>query len=193
MDAKEAERPFVERIGEYLLSLPYDLKVLQEAVTDPDLDRKAREIAAGTIIHTLMPQEGEAGPLRYVDDVLFVRAALRRIIADGGEGADAFAGRFTEIYGKIESDGELFGTMLGPVWPWASTRIEAFAKLPWKGKKSAQYLDDEEAASSLYEDGLEFETNYPVNDEMVKNRVKRCEPILEVLQKRHAEDAKKKA
>ncbi len=193
MDAKEADRPFVERIGEYLLSLPYDLKVLQEAVTDPDLDRKAREIAAGTIIHTLMPQEGEAGPLRYVDDVLFVRAALQRIVADGGEGADALQGRFTEIYGKLKDDHELFATFLGAVWPWATSKIEAFAKLPWKGKKSGQYLDDQESAASLYEDGLEFETNYPINDEMVKNRVKRSEPILEVLKKRQADDAKRKA
>lgn len=131
--------------------------------------------------------------MRYVDDVLFVRAALKRIVADGGEGAGAFAGRFTEVYEAINDDCDLLAQQLGPVWPWATTKIEAFAKLPWKGKKAGQYLDDEEAAAALYEDGLEFETNYPVNEEMVRNRVKRFEPIVELLNKRQTEDAKKKS
>jgi len=30
---------FLAKVSEYLLSLPFDLKILQEAVTDPDLDR----------------------------------------------------------------------------------------------------------------------------------------------------------
>src|SRR5512146_2925199 len=105
---KEAERPFLEKVGEYLLSLPFDLKILQEAVTDPDLERAAREIAAGTIIHVIGPQEGD-GPMRFVDDVLLVRAALKRILADGGEGGKAFAERFdSEAYGHLDDDVALF-------------------------------------------------------------------------------------
>ena len=71
MSEQEAERAFLERVSEYLLSLPFDLKILQEAVTDPDLDKSVRLVAASTIVHTILPQEGEPGPLRYVDDVLF--------------------------------------------------------------------------------------------------------------------------
>src|ERR1700758_5801661 len=101
---KEAERPFLEKVGECLLSLPFDLKILQEAVTAPALDRGAREIAAGTIIHTIGPQEGD-GPMRFVDDVLLVRAALKKIVADGGEQAKDFAARFdAEMYGKLDDD-----------------------------------------------------------------------------------------
>src|SRR5215471_12940095 len=119
MDVKEAERPFLEKIAEYLLSLPFDLKILQEAVTDPDLDRQAREVAAGTIIHTILPQDGET-PGRYVDDVLFVRAALKRVVADGSDGARAFADRFQDVYGKLEDDVKVFQDFLGDLWPWLS-------------------------------------------------------------------------
>src|SRR2546423_134020 len=84
MDAKEKERRFLSMLGDYLVSLPFDLKVLQEAVADPDLDRTAREIAAGTIVHSLLPQEGDV-PLRYVDDVFMVREALAQVAARGGE------------------------------------------------------------------------------------------------------------
>ena len=189
---KEAERPFLEKVGEYLLSLPFDLKVLQEAVTDPDLERDAREIAAGTIIHTLGPQEGD-GPMRFVDDVLLVRAALKRVVADGGEHAKDFAARFDgEIYAKLDSDLANFADVLGDLWPWLQGKLETFRKPPYKGKTPSQYVDDDEAASFLYEEGLEFQTNYNVTEDKVRNSVRRVDAILESLNKRRAEDAKKK-
>jgi hypothetical protein len=189
---KEAERTFLEKVSEYLLSLPFDLKILQEAVTDPDLDRGAREIAAGTIIHTIGPQEGD-GPLRFVDDVLLVRAALKRVVADGGEAARDFATRFeSEIYGKLDEDLSIFDGALGDLWPWLNGKLEGFRKPPYKGKTPSQYVDDEDAASFLYEEGLAFQTNYNVTEDKVRNSVRRVDAILEQLNKRRAEDAKKK-
>jgi hypothetical protein len=189
---KEAERSFLERVSEYLLSLPFDLKVLQEAVTDPDLERGAREIAAGAIIHTIGPQEGD-GPIRFADDVLLVRAALKRILADGGEGAKAFQERFdAEVYAKLDEDLRVFETVLGDLWPWLTGRLEGFRKPPYKGKTPSQYVDDDEAASFLYDEGLEFQTNYNVTEDKVRNSVRRVDAIVEQLEKRRAEDAKKK-
>jgi hypothetical protein len=191
--ATEAERAFLEKIGEYLLSLPFDLKILQEAVTDPDLARDAREIAVGTIIHSIGPQEGE-GPLRFADDVLLARAAFKRIVADGSEGAKAFADRFaSEVYSKLDDDIAMFADVLGDLWPWLTGKLDAFRKPPYKGKTPAQYVDDEEAASFLYEEGLEFQTNYNVNEDKVRNSVRRLDPIVEQLIKRRAEEAKKKS
>ena len=189
---KEAERPFLEKVGEYLLSLPFDLKVLQEAVTDPDLERDAREIAAGTIIHTLGPQKGD-GPMRFVDDVLLVRAALKRVVADGGDSAKDFAARFDgEIYGKLDADLTMFESALGDLWPWLVGKLETFRKPPYKGKTPSTYTDDEEAASFLYDEGLEFQTNYNVTEDKVRNSVRRVDAIVESLNKRRTEDAKKK-
>jgi hypothetical protein len=188
----EAGQSFLEKVGEYLLSLPFDLKILQEAVTDPDLERGAREIAAGTIIHTIGHQEGD-GPLRFVDDVLLVRAALKRVVRDGGDGAADFAQRFDgEVYGKIDEDLTLFGDVLGDLWPWLTGKLEGFGKIPFKGKTPSAYVDDEEAASFLYDEGLEFGTNYNVTEDKVRNSVRKVDAIIEQLQKRRAEDAKKK-
>ena len=189
---KEAERPFLDKVGEYLLSLPFDLKILQEAVTHPDLERGAREIAAGTIIHTIGPQEGD-GPMRFVDDVLLVRAALKRVVADGGEHAKDFVARFdAEAYGKLDDDLHVFEEVLGDLWPWLTGKLETFRKPPYKGKTPSQYVDDEEAAAFLYDEGLEFQTNYNVTEDKVRNSVRRVDAILESLNKRRAEDAKKK-
>src|SRR3954465_8456655 len=189
---KEAERPFLEKVGEYLLSLPFDLKILQEAVTDPELERSAREIAAGTIIHTIGPQEGD-GPMRFVDDALLVRAALKRVVADGGEHAKEFVARFdAEAYGRLDEDLKMFAEVLGDLWPWLTGKLETFRKPPYKGKTPSQNVDEDAAGPLLYEEGLEFQTNYNVTEDKVRNSVRRVDAILESLNKRRTEDAKKK-
>lgn len=188
MGAKEA---FLGKVGEYLLSLPFDLKILQEAVSDPDLDRNVREMAAGTIIHTISPQEGES-PGRYVDDVFLVRAALAGVVRDGSEGARSFRDRFADVYGTLDEDLKLFESSLGDLWPWLTAKVEMFGKQVFKGKKPSQYVDNEEAATLLYEEGLEFQTNYPVKEEQVQNKVRRVETIVELLNRKRAEEAKKK-
>jgi hypothetical protein len=53
-------------------------------------------------------------------------------------------------------------------------------------------VDDEDAASFLYEEGLEFQTNYNVSEEQVRNRLRRADQILEALNRRRNEEAKKK-
>ena len=190
MPAKETERSFLSKLSGYLLSLPFDLKMLQEAASNLDLQPAAREIAAGAIIYTLLPQEGE-GPLRFADDVLLVRAAFAAVRAKGGEAFGSFQERFPEVYEKLDDDLQVFEQQLGDLWRWLSGKIETFGRLTYKGKRAAQYVENDENLSLLYDEGLEFETNYNVNEEQVRNRVRRVEQVVELLTKRHAEDLKK--
>ena len=192
MDPTEAERSFLSRVSEVLLSLPFDLKALQEAASDPDLDRSAREAAAGAIVHTLLPQEGD-GPLRYIDDVFLVRAAFLAVQARGGEAFGSFHARFAEIYERLPDDVQLFEQQLGPLWNWLVSKIDQFPKLAYKSKRAAQYLGSEEELAQLYEEGLEFETNFNVTEQQVKNRLRRADQIVELLNRRHAEERKKLA
>jgi len=86
----------------------------------------------------------------------------------------------------------MFEDVLGDLWPWLTGKLETFRKPPYKGKTPSQYVDDDEAASFLYEEGLEFQTNYNVTEDKVRNSVRRVDAILESLNKRRTEDAKKK-
>ncbi|MCA1664022.1 MAG: hypothetical protein LC659_07110, partial [Myxococcales bacterium] len=120
--------------------------------------------------------------------------AFKRVVADGGEHAKDFAARFDgEAYAKLDADLEMFEGVLGDLWPWLTGKLESFRKPPYKGKTPSQYVDDDEAASLLYEEGLEFQTNYNVTEDKVRNSVRRVDAILESLTKRRAEDAKKKS
>jgi hypothetical protein len=132
--------------------------------------------------------------MRFVDDVLLVRAALKRVVAEGGEHAKEFVSRFdSEAYAKLDEDLAMFEAVLGDLWPWLNGKLEGFRKPSYKGKTPSQYVDDDEAAAFLYEEGLEFQTNYNVTEDKVRNSVRRVEAILESLNKRRTEDAKKKS
>jgi hypothetical protein len=181
---------FLAKVAEYLVSLPFDLKVLQEVVSDPDLDRGMREMAAGTIMHTLLPQEGDL--TRFVDDVFLVRAAMHHIGSDGSEATQQFRGRFPEIFGALDADVALFERSLGDLWPWLTSKLSSFSKLSYKGKKAAEYCEDEETSSFLYDEGLEFQTNYNVTEQQISNKLRRAEQVVEALNKRRNESLKKK-
>ena len=193
MQSSEIGRKFLTRVSEYLVTFPFDLKILQEAISELELERGAREIAAGVLISSLSPQEG-SGPERFVDDVRELRIALGRIAKEGGEGAEGFRTRFVELYSRLDEDLEIFEQCLGPeLWTWLSTRPTTCCRIPLKGKRAAQYIDDESTWDQLYEDGLDFQTIYDVTESQIQNKLRRPEQLVEIIQRRHAEDLKKRA
>ena len=99
------ERMFLETMSRALVSLPFDLKILLEAVADSDLERGMRELAAGTVVHVITPKDGNVeAPLRFAEDVVQLRLALAKIAAEGGEGAPAFRARFAEDYARFDEE-----------------------------------------------------------------------------------------
>src|SRR3954470_12968501 len=121
---KELERRFLDTISRTLVSLPFDLKVLLEAVADPDLEHATRELAAATVVHVITPKDGNVdAPVRFAEDVVQLRLALVRIAAEGGEGAPAFKERFAEDYGRIDEELALFREVFGgDVVDWLDSR-----------------------------------------------------------------------
>lgn len=193
MSAAETGQELLNRVCEYLVSFPFDLKILQEVITDSEVEHGVRELCAGMLIHSLGPQEGPI-PDRFVDDVVMLRITFDRVRTQGGEGAAGIAARFEETFSRLDDDLRLFEQALGPeLWTWLCGRIGGYSRLVFKGRRPLQYVDDEANWDPLYEDGLDFQTNYNVTDSQVRNRLRRPEQIVEILQKRHADDLKKRA
>src|SRR5215468_2993269 len=116
---KELERSFLETLSKGVISLPFDLKVLLEAVSDADLEHAVRELAAAAVVHIITPKDGNVDPpVRHAEDVVLLRLALARILAEGGEGAPAFRDRFAENYGRLDEELETFRGALGDLVPW---------------------------------------------------------------------------
>jgi hypothetical protein len=190
---KELERTFLETISRTLVSLPFDLKILLEAVADSDLEHGTRVLAASTVVHIITPKDGNVdAPVRFAEDVLQLRLAMRKIAAEGGEGAPAFKERFAEDYGRIDEELELFRSVFGAdVLDWLDSRWPTLAKGVYAKKKIPQFVDDEEVGTFLYDEGLGFATNYPITEKSLAGRVKQVQPFIDHLARKRDQDKKK--
>ncbi len=195
MQSAEPEKGklFLSKVGEYLVSLPFDLKILQEAVAETELPRETRELAAAVLVNALNPQDG-ASPERYLDDLFWLRLALAEIARASTTVESSFCSRFDDVFRALPADLTLFESVLGrELWGWLQGRLSTMARLSLKGKRPSQYVDDESSWDALYEDGLDFQTHYDVTEERVQNRLRSPKQILEWLQRRYSDDSKKKA
>lgn len=190
---KDIERAFLETISKALVSLPFDLKVLLEAVSDLDLERDVREIAAATVVHVITPKEGNVeAPLRFSEDVVQLRLAMAKIVAGGGEGAPAFRERFAEDYARLDDDLKLLRQALGDeTVDWLDSRWGALLKAVYAKKKIAMFIDDEEVGTFLYDEGLRFGTLYPITEKSLAGRVKQGQPFADHLARKRDQDKRK--
>lgn len=195
MNAREAEQRFVELINAWLVSLPFDLKILYEIADDENLDRKARELATGAILYALsnndaVPDRSDSF-LSYCDDCILVRLTLRAALAAGGDEIQSITSRFPEFFEPLATHLAMCEAVMGQeLYGWLNGKVETLHKMEHKGKNVAAYVDDIDAAALLYEEGLGFTTEYPVEEEMLADRLKRAATVLESLERRRTEEAR---
>jgi hypothetical protein len=190
---KDLERSFLETVSKGLVSLPFDLKLLLEAVSDADLEHSVRELAASAVVHIITSKDGNVDPpVRHVEDVVLLRLALQHIGSDGGEGAEAFRQRFAENYEALDGELQTFRRALGDdVVDWLDSRWAALQKVVYAKKKIPMFVDDEEVGTFLYDEGLKFGTNYPISEKYLAGRVKQAQPFVDHLARKRDQDKKK--
>lgn len=190
---KDLERSFLETVSKGLVSLPFDLKILLEAVSDADLEHAIRELAAAAVVHIITSKDGNVDPpVRHVEDVVLLRLALQRIGTEGGEGAEMFRQRFAENYDALDGELQTFRRALGDdVVDWLDSRWAALLKVVYAKKKIPMFVDDEEVGTFLYDEGLKFATNYPISEKYLAGRVKQAQPFVDHLVRKRDQDKKK--
>jgi hypothetical protein len=190
---KEVERRFLETLSRTLVSLPFDVKVLLEGVSDPDLEHDVRELAAATVVHIITPKDGNVEPsVRHAEDVILLRLALRKIAADGGEGAPAFRDRFSELYGRLDEELEVFEQAFGaPLIQWLDGKWASLRRAVYARKKIPMFVDDEEVGTFLYDEGLRFGTEYPISEKTLAGRLKQSQPVIDHLHRKWEQDKRK--
>lgn len=194
MDADMGRR-FVETMRGWLISLPHDLKILYEASADENLDQEIRELAAGAIVYVISPSDtiaDRADFASYADDCLLLRLALQRLIRDAGEDAEFIVGRFSEFFADLDAELEVCKPAMGELYGWLEGKVVTLRDQTYKGNKVSRYVEDEDLAEKLYEDGLAFATVYPVDEKRLADKFKKASTILEVLEKRKLDDEHKK-
>ena len=188
---------FVELVRSWLVSLPHDLKIAFEAMDDENLPRAARELAAGAVVYVVSPNDlvtdrnDSVGS--YVDDAFLLRLALRKIMARGAdenEAAQAFRERFPEVFDTLDADLELCRNAIGDLMAWLDSKVDGLVKLEHRGKKAASFVDDDEARAELFEDGLVFRTDYPIDEDTIGDKLKKASTVTDVMKRRRAEESR---
>jgi uncharacterized membrane protein YkvA (DUF1232 family) len=190
-----AESKFVELVRSWLVSLPHDLKIAFDAMDDENLPRAVREVATGVVIYVVSPndsiQDRNDAVVSYADDALLLRLALAKALGEG-EDEQAFRDRFPELFDQLDDNLTLCHSIMGELMTWLESKVGALRTAEYKGKKLATYLDNDEAREALFDDGLVFRTDYPVDEKTIADKLKKATTVTEVMKRRKAEEARAK-
>jgi uncharacterized membrane protein YkvA (DUF1232 family) len=189
-----ADSRFVELVRSWLVSLPHDLKIAYEAMDDENLPRPARELAAGAIIYVVSAKDSVSdrndAVSSYVDDTLILRLVLRKILVKGEADAQTLRDRYPELFETLERDLDLCQVAMGDLITWLDGKVDSLKNLEHKSKKTAAFLDDDEAREELFEDGLGFRTDYPIDESTIGDKLKKASTVTDVMKRRRAEEAR---
>ena len=190
-----AESKFVELVRSWLVSLPHDLKIAFDAMDDENLPRQVRELATGVAIYVVSPNDSMSDRndlvVSYADDAMLLRLALHKAL-DKGEDEQAFRERFPELFENLEDNLKLCKSVMGDLMTWLESKVTTLKSIDYKGKKVAAYLDNDEAREQLFDDGLVFRTDYPVDEKTIGDKLKKAATIIDVMKRRKADEARAK-
>lgn len=166
---------------------------------DENLPRPVREVAAGVIAYVVSPHDFVSdrhdAVVGYADDALLLRLALQKALGPplgGGADEQTFRERFPELFDDLEKNLTLCKSIMGELMSWLEGKVTTLPTIEYKGKKITKYLDDDEAREQLFEDGLVFRTDYPVDEKTITDKLKKATTITEVMKRRQAEEARAK-
>ncbi len=191
-----AESKFVELMRSWLVSLPHDLKIAFDAMDDENLPRSVREIATGVVIYVVSPNDPVLSDrdntiVSYADDAVMLRLALHKAFGKS-EDELAFRERFPELFENLEDDLKLCRSMMGDLMTWLEGKVSSLKTADYKGKKVAAYLDNDEARVLLFDDGLVFRTDYPVDEKTIDDKLKKATTVVDALRRHKVDEARAK-
>jgi uncharacterized membrane protein YkvA (DUF1232 family) len=189
------ESKFVELVRGWLVSLPHDLKIAFDAMDDENLPRPVREVAAGVVAYVISPNDSVSdrneNVVSFADDALLLRVALQKALGPG-EDEKAFRDRFPELFESLDDNLDVCKSVMGELMTWLEGKVKGLPALDYKGKKVVKYLDDEEAREQLFDDGLVFRTDYPVDEKTIADKLKKASTVTEAMKRRKQEEARAK-
>ncbi len=162
---------------------------------DENLPRPVREVAAGVVAYVISPNESVSdrneNVVSFADDAVLLRVALSKALGPG-EDEKAFRDRFPELFESLDENLTICKSVMGELMTWLEGKVSNLPGLDYKGKKVVKYLDDEEARELLFEDGMVFRTDYPVDEKTIGDKLKKASTVTEAMKRRKQEEARAK-
>ena len=102
------------------------------------------------------------------------------------------ASRFPELFDNLDENLDPLQVVMGELMTWLEGKVTTLPSIEYKGKKITKYLDDEEAREQLFDDGLVFRTDYPVDEKTIADKLKKATTVIDVMKRRKTEEARVK-
>lgn len=163
---------------------------------DENLPRSVREIATGAVIYVVSPNDSVSSDrdnliVSYADDAMLLRLALHKALGKG-EDEQAFRERFPELFADLEDNLKLCRSVMGDLMTWLEGKVSSLKTADYKGKKVPTFLDNDEAREELFDDGLVFRTDYPVDEKTIGDKLKRAATVIDALKRRKTDELRAK-
>lgn len=164
---------------------------------DENLPRPARELAAGLAMNVVSPKDSIAdrtdAVAGFAESAVLLRLVFQRALGTT-EDEQAFRDRFPELFDDLDDNLALCKSVMGELMEWLESKIASLAQKNtiYKGKKLALYLDDDESREQLFDDGLVFRTEYPVDESTIGDKLKKAATIIDALKRARADEARAK-
>lgn len=164
---------------------------------DENLPRSARELAAGVAVYIVSPKDSSAdrndAVVGFAEDAVLLRLVFQRALGKT-EDEQAFRERFPELFDNLDDNIALCRSVMGELMMWLESKIASLAlkTTSYKGKKLATYLDDDESREQLFDDGLVFRTEYPVDETTIGDKLKKAATVIDAMKRTRADEARAK-
>jgi hypothetical protein len=145
----------------------------------------------GAIIYAISPNDlisDRENFASYADDCLLLRVALKNGVGSDDEDEEYFRSRFPEFFESLDSELATCQEALGDLYEWLSSKVNLLTKRSYKNKTVKQHFESEELLEVLYEDGLEFRTEYPISEDDIYDRFKKPSSIIDLLRRAKSQE-----
>ena len=130
--------------------------------------------------------------MSYADDAVLLRLALQKALGKG-EDEDAFRDRFPELFENLDENLDALQVRHGRADDLAREQGRlAQDDRATRARSSRRTSTTRRRASSSFDDGLVFRTDYPVDEKTIGDKLKKAATIIEVMKRRKADEARAK-
>ena len=192
---KDVERNFLETLSRALVSLPFDVKVLLEGVSDPDLEHRrsgAGRRDRGPHHHPQGRQRRAVRPPRRGRDPAAAGAAQDRSPRAGRARRRSAIASPRTTAASTRSWGCSSRRSARHIIKWLDGKWPALRQGGLRAQEDLRCSSTTRRSGTfLYDEGLRFGTEYPITEKTLAGRLKQAQPVVDHLHRKWEQDKKK--
>ncbi len=184
---------FFEMLLGWLQSLPADIKILIEMISDNKLAMKARCLAAGTVIYFVSPIDlipDKIPVVGHIDDVIILRLAVVMIVQIDPERGSYYRQKYPQ-FETLNQQIDLLKEVLGALYGFLQALVASLVERHFRGHTPEDVVDSEQLQEDMFDAAMEHAAGVNVDPETIQRALLTTPPerIVKLLSDGLEQDA----